>query len=314
MANKHYGNIGDIWKHLPLAEIVAIEQPRRYWESHAGSAQYRLAHSDDRDYGVFSFLAGASASIDLGESGFVCLLDGLRTKTGRLRTYPGSPRIAMELLGKRAEYVFCDIDGGSLATIRRAARSLGIPARSVKRIKADGVVTLAGALERLPAGDRAGTLVFIDPCAGDEPFTRTGSRPSPMDLFSVTVAAGAKAALWYWFESRADRESAWGNMWASLADRGVRPEAVRLWAGEICLEAIDRPGSYDPGIKGCGILCGNLSGRAVSASSRLGYELSRIYRRSRLPDGTTGAFDFRSIPLEIAVVEGPRREARERNV
>jgi hypothetical protein len=33
MANTHYGEIGDIWKHLPLAEILAIERPRRYWES-----------------------------------------------------------------------------------------------------------------------------------------------------------------------------------------------------------------------------------------------------------------------------------------
>ncbi len=35
MANVHYGGIGDIWKHLPLAEILSIETPSTYWESHS---------------------------------------------------------------------------------------------------------------------------------------------------------------------------------------------------------------------------------------------------------------------------------------
>ena len=299
MANRHFGNIGDIWKHLPLAEILAIEKPRKYWESHAGSAQYRLTHSEGRDYGIYYFLECAAQSIDLGSSSFLCLLDGLRTRPGRLTIYPGSPRIAMELLGKRAGYLFCDIDGRSLATIARAARSLGIPRAAVGRAKADGVRTLAKEVERLPRGEAEATFVLIDPCAGDEPFTRSETRPSPMDLFSLAAGIGAKTMLWYWFDTRAGRESAWQDIWDSLSDHGLKAGPVRLWAGEICLRAIDCAGSYDPGVKGCGILCGNLSSRAVSASSRLGYELSRVYQRSCLPDGASGAFDFRSIPLDF---------------
>jgi hypothetical protein len=38
MANVHYAKIGDGWKHLFLAEVLRIECPRRYWESHAGSS------------------------------------------------------------------------------------------------------------------------------------------------------------------------------------------------------------------------------------------------------------------------------------
>jgi hypothetical protein len=42
MANIHFGRIGDLWKRLPLplAEIIAIQQPQQVWETHAGSAQY----------------------------------------------------------------------------------------------------------------------------------------------------------------------------------------------------------------------------------------------------------------------------------
>ena len=54
--NRYYGNIGDVWKHLVLAELLALEPPKHYWETHAGSASYPLTHSPDRDYGVYRFL------------------------------------------------------------------------------------------------------------------------------------------------------------------------------------------------------------------------------------------------------------------
>ena len=62
MVNIHYGNIGDIWKHLSLAEILAIEAPSRYWESHAGSSHYTLTHSPEREYGILYFARAASQS------------------------------------------------------------------------------------------------------------------------------------------------------------------------------------------------------------------------------------------------------------
>ena len=43
MANQHYGKIGDVWKHLPLAEILGMLKPTEYWESHAGSTRYPLS-------------------------------------------------------------------------------------------------------------------------------------------------------------------------------------------------------------------------------------------------------------------------------
>jgi hypothetical protein len=32
VANVHFGNIGEVWKHLAFAAIVATEQPRHVWE------------------------------------------------------------------------------------------------------------------------------------------------------------------------------------------------------------------------------------------------------------------------------------------
>ncbi len=55
MANIHFGRVSDLWRNLPLAEIIAIEQPHHLWETHVGSAQYSLSHSYERDYGVYYF-------------------------------------------------------------------------------------------------------------------------------------------------------------------------------------------------------------------------------------------------------------------
>lgn len=304
MANRHFGNIGDIWKHLPLAEILAVEKPHRYWESHAGSAQYRLRRSAARDYGIYYLLAHAGDSLDVAGSSFVCLLDSGRAGNGPLTVYPGSPRIAMEILGPGAWYLFCDVDGGSLRTVRQAARSLNVPVGKLKCAKADGVATVLRSALRLPQDQAASTLVLIDPCAGDQPFLSTQARPSPMDLFSVLAALGAKAILWYGFDSLGERESAWEAIRRSLGDHGIKPAGRRLWCGEICMKAIDDPKrEFNPGVMGCAILCGNLSDEAVLASSRLGYELARVYARASFPDGRSGALDFRSIPLDMAVLE-----------
>lgn len=304
MANRHFGNIGDIWKHLPLAEILAIEKPHRYWESHAGSAQYRLRHSPGRDYGIYYLLAHASDSLDLGGSSFLCLLDGTAAESGRLAVYPGSPRIALEMLGPSAWYLFCDIDGESLKTIKQSARSLGVPTGKLRCAMADGVETILKSALSLPQEETSSTLVLIDPCAGDRPFLKSDARPSPMDLFSVVAALGAKAILWYSFDTLGERQAAWEAIKSSLGEHGISPGARRLWCGEVCLKAIGDSGSVsNPGVMGCGLLCGNLSDESVSASSRLGYELARVYARASLSDGASGAFDFRSIPLDVAVLE-----------
>jgi 23S rRNA (adenine2030-N6)-methyltransferase len=118
MANVHYGKIGDIWKHLPLAEILARESPSRYWESHAGSSHYALTHSPERDYGIFYFARHASQLEVLNQAVYTQLLRG-HERNGELSLYPGSPLLAMTVLQPhRSTFVFCDTDPASLSTIR----------------------------------------------------------------------------------------------------------------------------------------------------------------------------------------------------
>jgi 23S rRNA A2030 N6-methylase RlmJ len=70
MANPHFGNLGDVWKHVALAEALASERPLNYWETHAGSAIYLLSHSPARDYGAYYLLEGGRRSSILSQSPF----------------------------------------------------------------------------------------------------------------------------------------------------------------------------------------------------------------------------------------------------
>ena len=57
MANSHFGNLGDVWKHLVLAAVLEREPPRWYAETHAGSAAYPLNRDPQREFGIWRFLA-----------------------------------------------------------------------------------------------------------------------------------------------------------------------------------------------------------------------------------------------------------------
>jgi len=112
--NNHFAELGDVWKHLPLAEILRINPPRQYWETHAGSASYALTESPSRLHGALRFLSCAPCDPDLRDCAY---LRDLRSSPG---VYPGSPALALQALGQSAIYLFCDVDPESAASLRIA--------------------------------------------------------------------------------------------------------------------------------------------------------------------------------------------------
>lgn len=302
MANRHYGQIGDIWKHLPLAEILSIERPSQYWESHAGSAQYPLSHSMEREYGIFYFLEHVNESSVLTRSAYFQILEELKQVKKELLIYPGSPFIAMKLLKPYVRnYLFCDIDGHSLGTIRNSALTLGIINADVKCLQADGVTTILEASSCFSKNDANNIFIHVDPCGGDEPFqgleTRSFCR-TPMDLFCKLTKKGFKAMFWYGLDSQEHRRFCWDKIKASLKDNQVDSSVTPLWCGEILLSIIkDNSCTINPGVRGCGILCANLDEKSILACFELGKQMEIIYRNALLPDGQIGSLDFITIEL-----------------
>ena len=196
MANHHYGRIGDIWKHLPLAEILEIEQPAEYWESHAGSARYPLTHSWQRDFGVFYFLSHAAKSEALYASRYRKVL----ADCGDF--YPGSSEIAMRVLGRDTAFLLCDTDPKSVRSLWDSSRELGI--LRVKCESADGQELLWNEIMHLSEARAQRLFVFLDPWSCMTPSELNGR--NSIELFRELSRKGAAVVLWVGFDSMEQRK------------------------------------------------------------------------------------------------------------
>jgi 23S rRNA A2030 N6-methylase RlmJ len=299
MANRHYANLGDVWKHLPLGEILVIEAPTCYLETHAGSATYRFERSPDREYGALRFLDRCGQSGLLRSSRYAGILRDLMNPQSPEPVYPGSPYLSLSLLAHSAErFVFCDLDEDSLADIRGAARSIGIPGDAVECIRGDGIEAVDRIVSQLPPADRAGAFVLID---GYSPFDSIEGGRTCIELFSALASLGIRAMLWYGFHA----DSTGGRPGLAECRRGMADalaggaSKAEPWCVEVRLAAMGhRDFDADPGVHGCGILCANLQPLAAERCAALAEELARIYHGSELAGGWSGALEFETIRFE----------------
>ena len=252
--NHHFGELGDVWKHLPLAEMLRVNPPLHYWETHAGSAYYPLTASPARLHGALRFLAYAPGEPELQDCAY---LQALRTMPD---FYPGSPMLATQALGQNAEYIFCDIDPESAAGLRTA--TAGLDARV---IEADGVSGIAREVQ-LSSVNPADVLVLIDPFEPYEQWT-PGSK-TPLELAGWLAGAGDRVVFWYGYDSAERRGWARDKIARLAAD-------VKLWCGDTLMPAsFVYPGR--PGAWGCGIVLANATSAEVGVCERLGHALERI--------------------------------------
>ena len=295
MANSHYGNIGDVWKHLPLAEILEIESPSRYWESHAGSSHYALTHSPEREYGIFYFAHAASQSELLTHAVYPQLLKGYE-QDGLLRLFPGSPLLAMTVLQPHhTAFLFCDIDQESLSAITDDGARVGLPQEAVQVVCGDGIGTLTHLLASLDALSMKTTFAHLDPYL---PFAANAEGITSVDLFCEMSKRGGKTMLWYGFNSKGEQEHFHQQLQHAFLVHTFHPTIDQLWCGEITLNAIHTPDYlFHPGVMGCGILLSNVGSASLTACKHLGEALETLYAEAPLPHQQSGALTFSERPL-----------------
>lgn len=252
--NHHFGEIGDVWKHLPLAEILRVNPPLHYWETHAGSAYYPLTASPARLHGVLRFLACAPGEPELQDCAYLQALHATPD------IYPGSPMLAIQALGQKASYIFCDIDPESAASLRTA--TAGLDARVVE---ADGVSAIIREVQFAHV-DPTDVMVHIDPFEPHERFT--ASSKTPIELTGWLADAGYRVFYWYGYDSVEKRG------WARDEIARLAPD-VKLWCGDTLMPAsFVYPGRS--GAWGCGVVLANATSIEVDVCERLGHALERI--------------------------------------
>jgi 23S rRNA (adenine2030-N6)-methyltransferase len=291
--NRYYGNIGDVWKHLVLAELLALEPPTRYWETHAGSASYPLKHSPDRDYGIYRLLERGGSVPELAGSRYAAELKRLSGGGKAPADFPGSALLAMQMLGDKADYLLCDIDPESVASLSAAAAELGLSEKEVVR-EADGMTTVLEEARRLK-GKQGEVIVTIDPF---EPFEVAGG-VSALELAASLIENDFRVIYWYGYDAPEQRTYPMG-----VLREYARESGASVWCGDLMLVATAGhseqeveellAGAEGPGA-GCGIVCGNFSQASLERCARLGEAVAKAWEDARLPNGSPGALEFTAV-------------------
>jgi 23S rRNA (adenine2030-N6)-methyltransferase len=291
--NRYYGNIGDVWKHLVLAELLALEPPKHYWETHAGSASYPLTHSPDRDYGVYRFIERAAGVPELADSRYAAELRRLAADGEAPASFPGSALLAMRMLGKGAEYLLCDLDPESVASLNAAAAELGLSEKEVVR-EADGMTTVVEEARKLK-DESEDVIVTIDPF---QPFEIAGGI-SALELAAGLIEDDFRVIYWYGYDTPEQRSYPMG-----VLREYAREAGTNVWCGDLMLVAAAGQseqqveqllaGAEGPGA-GCGVVCGNFSQSSLDRCARLGEAVARAWEDARLPNGSPGALEFLAV-------------------
>jgi hypothetical protein len=279
MANSHFGNLGDVWKHLVLAEVLEREPPRWYAETHAGSAAYPLNRDPQREFGIWRFLAAAPRSAELARSRYYAIA-GSRASASPA-TYPGSPLLAMTILGNSSSYLLCDLDPGSAADLRSSSRQFGL--RHCEVASADGMAAVAAYLARGEGGGDG--LVHVDPF---EPDAAGPGGESALECAAGVADSGS--ALLFWYAGGQDP-----------APDGGAPARLRaltdapLWCGEVTVvtrdaSARDARRAATPGV--VGVVLAHVRPATASACAALGQALAEAYAGATLPAGQPASLTF----------------------
>ena len=160
----HAGNVGDVWKHVALVEVLARVAATAgrvaYVETHAGEGEYELGATGEWTEGVGRLWTGAA---EPPVARYADLVRRLTTGTTRPASYPGSPAFARAVLGPEARLRLWERDPDAFARLR--AHAAGAPHTRIGC--GDGMAALAAEL-RAAEVDADAVVALVDPPWSDK--------------------------------------------------------------------------------------------------------------------------------------------------
>ena len=266
MNNNHYCHFGkqaDVWKHLPLCEIMINEKPQVYVETNSAFAHYLLSNTPEQRYGIYHFLDKAKGYDNLTNS----LYYQLESAAMEENHYLGSPGLALNVLPTKAKkFIFFDKDVEALSNINGYAIQHSLSDKT-KTLNCDSRIGLKELLPSLPES----TLIHIDPYEIDMPGSNGYTY---MDLFVQASNLGMKCYLWYGFRTLEEKRLLNDFIKTEL----VNCDSSRLLEVELIMKVIEEDTiPCNPGILGSGLLASNLSNESISIISDYSKLLIKLY-------------------------------------
>ena len=264
MTYKHYGKIGDIWKHLPLCNVISIESPNIYVETNSAHCEYSLAQSYEQKYGIYNFIEKAANFQLLKDSEYYKLIHPYVNKD----RYLGSPALAISLIKDSADkFIFFDTNIAALDNIKTYAIQNSLTDK-ISVFNQDSIIGLFDLLPNLPDS----TLIHIDPYFIDK---ESSNGKTYMDLFIKASEQGLKCFLWYGFNTL-DYKNQLNDY---IKSKLVQSNISSTYCSELIMEVIQKDSIVcNPGILGCGILTSNLSKDSYKVISEYSDLLIDLYK------------------------------------
>jgi hypothetical protein len=304
MANTHFGNLADVFKHVVLAEALANLRPGEYWESHAGRAlnDETDAIPPERSHGIHTFWRLAQDSPALRQCHYARALlksqPNLPTaEAPPLRHIPGSALLARRLWGRAARrFLLCDTDSDSLLNVRQtlptAAGGGGsgdgeLAAETLECVAEDGISVLRGAGILLPAEWTASVLAFLDPCDLEAP---SDAGINALQLACELANREIKVLLFYTFHDEDGRRRRQETLRRELAKARLPgpKDAAQWFEGSLRLAPMEPP----PTQWGFGMLALHLPETSLTAIDRHLRGLETAYAGVELTPGASGAWRY----------------------
>ena len=280
MEYKHFGRIGDIWKHLPLCEIVCNEKINTYIETNSAYFDYKLEHSIEQDYGIGIFISKSESYPELKKSEYYKLIKPFYDND----KYLGSCGQVMHLLGNKPDkYLFFDLDKEALDSIEKSVKKLKLS----HKVETRQIDSSIGLMDLIPKLNNE-TFVHIDPYLIHQP-NKNGY--SYLDVFFEASKKGIKCFLWYGYVTLEQKK----ELNEILISRINQTKNIEISCDELILNEIQENSiKINPGILGCGVLTSNLTQKSTKSISKFARLLVEMYKDSKF-NGISGELHYEKI-------------------
>jgi 23S rRNA (adenine2030-N6)-methyltransferase len=187
----HAGNVGDVWKHCVLAEVLRLAAAGAsrvcYLETHAGEGGYPLGPTGEWTEGIGRLWTEPDG--DDAVARYEILARRLATGASRPERYPGSPAFARAVLGPDADLVLWERDDAAFEHL--SAHVAGDP--HAQALRGDGLTALAADVAAAEA--RADAVVaLVDP-----PYTQKADWTTVFDAVAHAAGTSTRASLLLWY-------------------------------------------------------------------------------------------------------------------
>lgn len=262
MPYKHAGEIGDVWKHIPLCDILMVEKPRRYFETNSAYSQYSITSNERTEYGIFQVLRYAQNN-RLSNSAYIKLMDANNLEQKML--YLGSPGQAMTLLGENVEYFFHDLEQEALDDVYKFAITNNI--QSIVKTRCVDSITAFLHSDYVFNND---DFVFLDPYS---PFDANEKGDNFLAVFEKVIQSNAKTLFWYGYDNLNGKNEIHDSL-NKLSQKLTRNIfAFDVWQASMT----DINCDVNPGVPGCGLAAANLSEASIDYMNQYLFVIKECY-------------------------------------